>query len=98
LVLIDPRGSKITHGLNMAGEPRDAVEFDSAMPIAVGEAADIEQMLCRCAAVRALQIAEASARVPEMTVDYAGQRKQFGKPIGRFLINKLSLIFRTRRT
>jgi acyl-CoA dehydrogenase len=84
LVLMDPCGSKITHGLNMAGEPRDAVEFDSATPIAVGGTANIEQMLCRCAAVRALQLAEASARVLEMTVDYAGQRKQFGKPIGGF--------------
>ena len=84
LVLMDPRGSKIIHGLNMAGEPRDTVVFDSASPIAVGGAADIEQMLCRCAAVRALQIAEAAARVLEMTVEYAGQRKQFGKPIGGF--------------
>ena len=84
LVLMSPRGSKIAHGLNMAGEPRDTVEFEAATPIAVGGAVDIEQMLCRCAAARALQIAEASARVLEMTVEYATQRKQFGKPIGGF--------------
>ena len=84
LILIDPRGAKITLGLNMANEPRDTVEFSSVTPLAVGKSADPEEMLCRCAAVRALQLAEASARVLEMTVEYAGQRKQFGKPIGGF--------------
>ena len=84
LLLIDPRGAKITLGMNIANEPRDTVEFDSVAPAAVGKRADVEQMLCRCAAARALQMAEASARVLEMTVEYAGQRKQFGKPIGGF--------------
>lgn len=84
VLLIDPKKAKITAGVNMAGEPRDVVEFDSVAPIAVGGKADVEQMLCRCAAARALQMAEASARVLELTVEYAGQRKQFGKPIGGF--------------
>ncbi len=84
LLFIDPRSAKLTRGVNMAGEPRDTVEFDAAAPIASAAGADREYMLCRCAAVRALQLAEAAARALEMTVEYAGQRKQFGRPIGAF--------------
>ena len=32
-------------------------------------------MLARCAVVRSLQLAEAAARVLEISVEYAGQRK-----------------------
>ncbi len=84
LLLLDPRNAAITRGENMAGEPRDTVEFHDAAPIAAGARADSELMLLRGAAVRSLQLAEASARVLEMTVEYAGQRKQFGRPISGF--------------
>ncbi|MBF6570360.1 MAG: acyl-CoA dehydrogenase [Candidatus Binataceae bacterium] len=84
MLLLDPRAAAITPGVNLAAEPRDTLEFSNAQPIAIGGAADREQMLCRCAAVRALQMAEAAARALEISVEYAGQRKQFGKPIGGF--------------
>lgn len=84
LLLLDPRSGTITRGVNMAAEPRDTIEFNQATPLAVGGTAEGEQMLCRCAAVRALQLAEAAARALEISVEYAGQRKQFGRPIGGF--------------
>lgn len=84
LLLLDPRSARITPGINMAAEPRDTIDFAEARPTAVGGAVEQEQMLCRCAAVRALQLAEAAARALEISVEYAGQRKQFGKPIGGF--------------
>ena len=84
LVLLDPRSGAITPGVNMAAEPRDTMTFSGAAPLAAGGPAGVEQMLCRCAAVRALQLAEAAARALEISVEYAGQRKQFGKPIGGF--------------
>ena len=84
LVLLNPGSASITPGMNMANESRDTLVFNGASPLAVGNAADYEKTLARCAAVRALQMAEAAARVLEISVEYAGQRKQFGKPIGGF--------------
>jgi acyl-CoA dehydrogenase len=84
LVLLDPKSGTLSHGVNMANEPRDTIVFKDATPLAVGGSAVPEQALARCAAVRALQLAEAAARVLEISVEYAGQRKQFGKPIGGF--------------
>ncbi len=84
LALLDRKSAAITHGANLASEPRDALEFSKAPPLAIGGAADAEALLCRCAAVRALQLAEAAGRVLEIAVEYAGQRKQFGKAIGGF--------------
>jgi acyl-CoA dehydrogenase len=87
LMLLDPKSTKsakITQAVNMAAEPRDTIAFDAAKPTAIGGTVDREMLLARCAAARAVQLAQAAARVLEITVEYAGQRKQFGKPIGGF--------------
>src|SRR6266851_6652778 len=84
LMLLDPRSATITHAVNMAAEPRDTIEFAGAKPLAIGGEVDREMLLARCAAARAVQLAQAAARALEITVEYAGQRKQFGKPIGGF--------------
>jgi acyl-CoA dehydrogenase len=84
LLLLDPRSAEPTPGTNMAGEPRDTLRFNGIEPLAVGSTADRELMLCRCAAVRAVQLAAAAARVLEIAVEYATQRQQFGRPISAF--------------
>ena len=84
LMLLDPHSANVTLGMNMANESRDSLALSGASPLAVGDVVDYETTLARCAAVRALQMAEAAARVLEISVEYAGQRKQFGKPIGGF--------------
>jgi acyl-CoA dehydrogenase len=84
IVVLDTTAVNITRGLNLANEPRDSLEFEGVRPAAIGGAAETDQLLARCAAVRALQLAEAAGRVLELAVEYAGNRKQFGRPIGNF--------------
>jgi acyl-CoA dehydrogenase len=78
----------VNAGVNMAGQPRDTVEFNVALsdevvrPITAPEART--RQLGRGAVVRALEMAGALDRVLKMTTDYANGRVQFGKPIGRF--------------
>ncbi|GAA1559489.1 acyl-CoA dehydrogenase family protein [Kribbella hippodromi] len=80
----------IAEGANLAGEPRDDVAFDCAVPDERvhwlrGESARVvrEQAL-RTTLARAALIAGAARRALELTVTYAGEREQFGRPIGKF--------------
>jgi len=69
---------------NIAREPRDTLTFDtmvSAMAVSPVSAADLR---AAGAATRALLIAGALERITGMTTQYALDRTQFGRPIGRF--------------
>lgn len=71
---------------NMAREPRDDVSFDGA-PVRVAHLPnDLPQdvILQYGAMVRAAQIAGAMDKVLTQTVQYANERTQFGKPLGKF--------------
>lgn len=71
---------------NMAGEPRDDVIFDVAKLKNANavQGISIEQIESWLALSRAAQMAGALQRVLEMTVDFANERSQFGRPIGKF--------------
>lgn len=84
-----------TPGKNIAGEPRDDVVLDATVP---GEAvaaapADFgrDQLFAFGAALRTIQIAGALSRVLDITVRYAQERVQFGRPIGKFQAIQQSL-------
>lgn len=89
VVLLDPkRSSSASGGRNLAGEPRDALEWD-AVPIPsehIGRvsADSTEELAHRGALSRALLMAGAMESVAEITIDYSGQRRQFGKAIATF--------------
>lgn len=85
-----PRGNfDVEAGRNLAGEPRDRVSFKglalaaaSVRPAASG--VDGRALLLRGAIYRAAQMAGALERCLDFAVRYAGERSQFGRPIGRF--------------
>ncbi len=63
----------LTPDVNYAGEPWDLVDPPG-----------LERMLPEGALIRAVQMAGALETVLELTVQYAGQRHQFGVPLNRF--------------
>jgi alkylation response protein AidB-like acyl-CoA dehydrogenase len=82
-------GADLAPGRNMAGEPRDTLGFsglrvagDAVAPAASG--VDRAALYRRGALARAVLMAGAMERALDTAVSYAGERKQFGRPIGKF--------------
>jgi acyl-CoA dehydrogenase len=78
-----------TAGRNLAGEPRDDVTLDAARldPALVAPApagVTWAMLFARGALARAALMAGALHRVAELTVAYAEERQQFGRPINSF--------------
>lgn len=70
----------VVHGANPAGEPRDTLRFEGA---GVEAAADDDVALWGALA-RTAQIAGALDAALALSIAYANERAQFGKPIGKF--------------
>lgn len=84
-----PAGAfRAAHDGNLAGEPRDAITVDAALPMgAVAQAPPgfgRTQLRAAGAALRTVQIAGALSRTLALSVQYAQTRVQFGRPIGKF--------------
>jgi acyl-CoA dehydrogenase len=71
-------------GQNVAQEPRDTVTLGGRTDQSGDGRLDRLQLAAVGAALRAQQIAGALERVLEMTTQYALDRTQFGRPIGKF--------------
>jgi acyl-CoA dehydrogenase len=84
VALLPASGWCATEGTNLAVEPRDDLALDGA-PDQIAPTDTNAAMLHRFgAALRTLAIAGALQTVLEMTVAYAQERVQFGRPIGKF--------------
>jgi len=84
-VLAKPGAGTVTPGTNLAAEPRDDVAFDIDLPQeAVAPLVSDFDLRAWGAALRTAQIAGALNQILETTVRYAGERSQFGRPIGKF--------------
>jgi len=83
-LVLTGRPAVVAEGANYAAEPRDAVDLDGAAVIAEGPAPDPVALRALGALFRAAAIAGALGRIAELTVRYAGERVQFGRPIAKF--------------
>jgi acyl-CoA dehydrogenase len=83
IVLVVPRSSlEVEPGVNIAGDPRDTVRFQGVATAP----APFDMLAARAAGAttRALMMAGALRAVAAMTNQYAEERKQFGRAIGKF--------------
>ncbi|MBF6245652.1 acyl-CoA dehydrogenase [Nocardia elegans] len=75
----------ITPGVNAAGEPRDTVATDitahTAIPVSENV---IRQLWLRGALIRAIQVCAALEQCLELSIRFACERIQFGRPLARF--------------
>ena len=85
VALVSAADCAIKDGHNVAGEPRDEVVFSGVKAQQAGASPIAGDALRALGAVmRSAQMAGALQSVLEMTVQYAQERVQFGRPIGRF--------------
>ena len=83
LVVVPVSAATLTADRSIGREPRDVLVFDEAEPLASGAVAP-DVPLAFGALARSAQMAGAIEAVLAMTVQYARERSQFGKPIGSF--------------
>jgi acyl-CoA dehydrogenase len=92
LALVDTEGLATSDARNLAGEPRGSLVLGGTAasgalltPVQAGE------VRARYALARAVQLAAALEQVLAWTVQYAGERHQFGRPLGRFQAVQMEL-------
>ena len=84
VALLGRESWSVEAGENVAREPRDTVRFDGSV-IAVGQTAQTAaDLMATGAAMRTQQIAGALTRLTAITAQYAQDRVQFGRPLGKF--------------
>jgi acyl-CoA dehydrogenase len=93
LVLIEPSECMIELGANLAGAPRDTLRVDAPISVTNVRPAPLplEIYLADGAGLRAITMAGALERLLELTVEYAGERVQFGKSLSKFQVIQQNL-------
>lgn len=85
LVLLDPSTAEVSSAKNLAKEPRDTLRFDAVAPLALGSQADRAGAVKTFGALaRSCQMAGALEHLLAECVQFANDRVQFGRPIGKF--------------
>lgn len=87
LVLLPTAGCRVETQQAVCGEPRDTLHFHAGQPVAsaplpVGLSADCLRL--GATLLRSVQTAGALQALQDLTLQYAKDRVQFGKPIGSF--------------
>ena len=85
VALAKPEDATLKRGKNLAGEPRDDLSFDAAVAAKPAAPGIDGELIHRLGALcRAAMMAGALDEVLKLAVQYANDRVQFGRPIGKF--------------
>jgi acyl-CoA dehydrogenase len=87
VVAVEPAAARVEPRRNVAGEPREVVRFEDVAVAGQAPAppgVDPAALRLRGAFTRACLMVGALERAAEVSVDYAGERQQFGRPIATF--------------
>ncbi|MGE0224171.1 MAG: acyl-CoA dehydrogenase family protein [Acetobacteraceae bacterium] len=85
LVALVPREAwTVEQEANVAHEPRDTLHFHGGVTAAAPAGLTRAELRAAGAAIRAQQLAGGLVRLTAMTTQYAQDRIQFGRPIGKF--------------
>jgi acyl-CoA dehydrogenase len=92
LALVDVSGLAATDAFNLAGEPRGSLVLDQvAASGALLTPEQVAEVRARFALARAVQLTAALEQVLAWTVQYAGERQQFGRSLGKFQAIQMAL-------
>jgi acyl-CoA dehydrogenase len=84
-VVLSVTDANLHERTNLAGEPRDDLQFDGAPALAAESTCrEAQQLFYYAALARTAQIAGALQAALERSIAYALERKQFGRAIGHF--------------
>jgi acyl-CoA dehydrogenase len=92
LALVDAGTADPTTGANLAGEPHGSLALDGVEVhgmVVTSERAD--EFRARFALARAVQMSAALEQALRWTVQYAGERQQFGRPLAAFQAIQMQL-------
>ena len=85
VALLAPKAADLRAGKSLAGEPRDDLSVDAEVEVKPAAAGVDAALVYRLGALsRAVLMAGALEEVLALTVQYANDRVQFGRPIGKF--------------
>ncbi len=84
LVAVPQAALTVEPGADIAGDPSDAVRFESVAAESAPAPFGAAELRAAGAATRALMMAGALGAVSTMTAGYANERRQFGRAIGQF--------------
>jgi acyl-CoA dehydrogenase len=84
LIVMKAADASLTPDMRLAGEDRHHLEWEDVAPALRAPLPAGVFALEAGAALRTAQLAGAIGRVLDLSVQYAGERKQFGKPIAKF--------------
>ena len=85
--LVSAADCRLAPGSNLAGEAQGSVHFEAVVPADTGYMTGpdpLDALQRMGAAIRSQQIAGALERILDLSLQYARQRVQFGRPIARF--------------